>query len=296
MVAGETPEALEDVSWAAWWKDDAELVFDARASAYRLYKRSGDPAGAARMAIWLACDELDFNGAVAVAGGWLRRARRLLEGLAERPEHGWLAFFEGYLASWNGETARTLELAASTAAAGRRLDVPDLEMLGLALEGSTLVSCAQADEGMRCLDEATATALAEEAAVPIAAAWTFCFLVTACVAVGDYERAAEWCGRIREFAERYGSRYMLAFCRAEYGTVHLRHGEWSEAEKLLEASVEDFLGSRPAMVGGVLATLAELRRRQGRWAEAAELLERAGPSGAEQLCKARHALDDRDPV
>ena len=31
----------------------------------------------------------------------------------------------------------------------------------------------------------------------------------------------EWCDRIAQFAERYGSRYMLAFCRAEYGAVHL---------------------------------------------------------------------------
>jgi hypothetical protein len=40
-------------------------------------------------------------------------------------------------------------------------------------------------------------------------------LVSACTAVLDYERAFEWCDRIAEFAERYGSRYMLAFCRSE---------------------------------------------------------------------------------
>jgi hypothetical protein len=57
----ESPEALEDVSWAAWWKDDAAAVLKARASAHRLYTLRGDAAGAARMAIWLACDELDFN-------------------------------------------------------------------------------------------------------------------------------------------------------------------------------------------------------------------------------------------
>jgi hypothetical protein len=33
LVAGETPEALEDVSWTAWWRDDSEVVFDARAAA-----------------------------------------------------------------------------------------------------------------------------------------------------------------------------------------------------------------------------------------------------------------------
>jgi DNA-binding NarL/FixJ family response regulator len=281
-----TAEAFEGLSWAAWWLDRAEVVFDARAQAYLLYKKAGEPAAAARMATWLACDQLDFRGAVSVASGWLARAHRLLDPLEPRAEHGWLAFFEGYIARASGDTGPALERAAQAAELGRRLGVPDLEMLGLALEGSTLVSCAQVEKGMRCLDEATAAALEEEAEVPIAGAWTCCFLVTACSAVRDYERAFEWCDRIAEFAERYGSRYMLAFCRAEYGAVHLWRGRWKKAEAVLEASVEDFSRSRPAMVGAPLAGLAELRRRQGRGEEAARLLDGAPPSAAAQLCRA----------
>ena len=117
------------------------------------------------------------------------------------------------------------------------------------------------------------------------------FLVTACAAVRDYERAFEWCDRIAEFAECYGSRYMLAFCRAEYGAVHLWRGRWQDAEAVLEASIEDFSRSRPAMVGGPLVGLAELRRRQGRLEEAVRLIDQAGPVQAAQLCRARVALD-----
>ena len=292
--AEETPEAFEGLSWAAWWLDDAETVFAARERAYHLYKDAGDGAGAARMAIWLACDQLDFHGAFAVAGGWLGRAHRLLDPLEPGPEHGWLAFFEGFMAHAGGETAKAAEFGRRAAAFGRRFDVPDLEMLGLALEGATLVACAQVEAGMRCLDEATVTALQGEATVPISGAWACCFLVTACTAVRDYERAFEWCDRIAEFAERYGSRYMLAFCRAEYGAVHLWRGRWKQAEAMLEASIDDFARSRPAMVGGPLVGLAELRRRQGRWDEAAELLGRAGPSSTAQLCRARLALDRGD--
>jgi LuxR family maltose regulon positive regulatory protein len=228
---------------------------------------------------------------VAVAGGWLRRAGRLLDPIEPGPEHGWLAFQEGYIAHLSGDTAKTEELGAQAAEAGRRFDVPDLEMLGLALQGAALVACAQVEEGMRCLDEATATALAGEATIPISGAWACCFLVSACTAVLDYERAFVWCDRIAEFAERYGSRYMLAFCRAEYGAVHLWRGRWTEAEEMLEASVEDFSRSRPAMVGGPLVGLAELRRRQARAEEAALLLDQAGPSAPAQLCRARLALD-----
>ena len=290
----ESAEGFEGLSWAAWWRDDAGAVFAARQRAYTLYMRRGDMGGAARMATWLAADELDFNGALSVSCGWLGRARRLLEPLAEGPEHGWLAFHEGYVARLLGDNAIAAERAASAARLGRRFGVCDLEMLGLALEGSTLVACARVEEGMRCLDEATATALGGEAELPMSSAWTFCFLVSACTAVFDYDRAAEWCARIGEFAERFDSRYMLAFCRAEYGAVHVFRGRWSEAEELLEQAVEDFTRSRPAMVGGPLAGLAELRRRQGRTADATALLDRAGPSGTGQLCRVRLALDRGD--
>jgi DNA-binding NarL/FixJ family response regulator len=248
------------------------------------------------MATWLAADQLDFHGAAAVANGWLERARRLLDRLEPCSDHGWLAFHQGYLAHAGGDTAAALELAAQAAQLGRRFGVVDLEMLGLALEGASLVASAQVPEGMRCLDEATATALEGEATIPISGAWACCFLVSACTAVLDFDRAGEWCDRIAEFADRYGSRYMLAFCRAEYGAVHLWRGRWTDAEALLEASLEDFSRSRPAWVGGPLVGLAELRRRQGRAAEVELLLDRAGPSASAQLCRARLALDGGDAV
>jgi DNA-binding NarL/FixJ family response regulator len=292
LAVDESAGALEGLSWAAWWLDDADTVFAARERAYRLYKRQGDAEAAARMATWLAVDQLDFHGARSVAAGWLRRAHRLLDPLPPGPDHGWLAFHEGYLAHAAADSARAKRLACDAAGLGRRCGVADLEMLGLALEGATLVSCARVEEGMRGLDEATATALEGDATIPISSAWTFCLLVSACVAALDFERAAEWCERIADFAERYGSRYMLAFCRAEYGAVDLWRGRWREAEAMLEGSVEDFCSSRPAWVGGPLAGLAELRRRQGSAGDAARLLDDAGPSPTALLCRARLALDE----
>ena len=291
VAVDESPEALEGLSWAAWWLDDGDEVFDARERAYRLYRRRGEAAAAARMATWLAADQLDFRGAWPVASGWLRRAHRLLDPLEPGPEHGWLAFHEGYLAHGDGDTEAASELAAVAARLGRELGVADLEMLGLALEGATLVGCARVEEGMRCLDEATATALEGEAAIPISCAWTFCILVSACTATLDFERAFAWCDRIAEFAERYGSRYMLAFCRTEYGAVEVWRGRWTEAETMLEAAVEDFSRSRPAWAAAPLVALAELRRRQGRPEDATLLLDRAGSSTKAQLCRARLALD-----
>ena len=295
LAEGETGEAFEGLSWAAWWLDDGETVFDARERAYRRYRTDGDAASAARMATWLAADELDFHGAGAVASGWLQRARRLLEPLAPGPDHGWLAFHEGFVAHTVGDRALAIELAVEAAELGRRFGVADLEMLGLGLQGAALVASTRVEDGMRCLDEATAAALEGEATIPISSAWTCCFLVSACTSVLDYGRAAEWCDRIADFAERYGSRYMLGFCRAEYGAVHLWRGRWPEAESLLTEAIEAFARSRPGYAAGPLAGLAELRRRQGRPDAAAELLDRAGTTAAAELCRARLALDAGEP-
>ena len=292
----ETPEALEGLSWAAWWLDDAEAVLGSRERSYQLYKEAGEAGAAARMATWLASDQFDFFGATAVASGWLQRAHRLLDPIEPSPDHGWLAFHEGYIAGIAGESAKALELARETAELGRRFGVPDLEMLGLALEGAGMVRTGRVDEGMRCLDEATAAALEGEAEIPISGAWACCFLVSACESVRDYERASAWCDRIAEFADRYESRFMLAFCRADYGMVDLWRGRWLEAEAMLRAAAEDYSGSRPALAGGPIVALAELRRRQGRGEEALALLDEAGPSRFAQLCRGRLALDRGDPA
>ncbi len=296
LEAGETPEALEGLSWAAWWLDDADAVFESRERAYRLYRERGDAADAARMATWLAVDHSEFRGADAVASGWLARAHRLLQPLEPGPDHGWLAFHEGYFRHAEGDTAAARELAATAIELGRRFEVVDLQMLGLALDGAALVASGRVQDGMRCLDEATAAALADEASIPIANAWTFCILVTSCTTVYDYARAIEWSDRIAEFAQRYGSRYMLAFCRAHYGAVHLWRGRWADAEAELGAAADDFASSRPAWAPLPLLELAELRRRQGRPSEAALILTEAGPVAGGGLGRARLALDRGDSL
>jgi hypothetical protein len=85
----ELPEALEGLGKTAWWLDLADLVFDTRERAYRLYLTSGDHTAAARIAVWLAWDYWAFRGENAVANGWLQRARHLLEGQPACSERAW---------------------------------------------------------------------------------------------------------------------------------------------------------------------------------------------------------------
>ena len=289
----ESAEALEGLGAAAWWLDDAAVVFDARERAYRLYAERGERCSAARVATAIAWDYEAFRGELAIAQGWLGRARRQLEGLEPTAEHGWLALREGEIAL-HADTGEARRLAVEGTAIGRRLGSVDIEMTGLALEGLALVSEGEVEQGMRLLDEATAAAVSGELTDLNAIGITCCRLIVACDRVGDYDRAAQWCGRMVEFAHRWQIRSFLGVCRTAYASVLMESGSWDEAESaLLEARGELEL-RRPALAAAAIVRLAELRRRQGRTAEAAALFAEAEGQTLALLGRAELALDAGD--
>src|ERR1051325_11336939 len=98
LAIQDTPEALDGLGLAAWWLDEADLVFESRERAYKLYLDRDDRRAAARLGVWLAWDCWAFRGETAVASGWLQRARRLLDALPESPELAWLEARESQLA------------------------------------------------------------------------------------------------------------------------------------------------------------------------------------------------------
>ena len=246
------------------------------------------------MALWLGDDHLIFRGEAAVANGWFQRAARILEGLEPCPEHGWLAALQGYMALGKGDTARARELAARGRELGRRLGVVCLEMFGLAVEGVALVNEGQVEEGMRCLDEATAAALGGEYEQIVPAGWTCCLLIGACERARDYDRAAQWCRKVEEFSRRMQINFVTGTCRAHYGAVLTWHGNWSDAERELTEATEDLTANRPSWSGAALVRLADLRRRQGRLGEAEELLSQAQRNALAPLGMAELALDQGD--
>ncbi|MGZ5338766.1 MAG: LuxR C-terminal-related transcriptional regulator [Thermoleophilaceae bacterium] len=293
LEAEKSGEAWEGLGWAGWWLADEELTFRARQSAFRAYRDAGDPASAARVAAWIAADFREFRGEEAVGQGWLERARRLLANVPEGADHGWLAVIEcDFALNVDGDPERAVTLASYAAELGRGLGVPDLEALGLALEGSALVLRGQVDEGMRRLDEASAIAAGEDLHLPVTPAWAFCCLIFACDGVGDFPRAAQWCDIMRRFSERWGGRQIMGVCRSAYGRVLATRGDWTAAEGELTAAVEDLQAARPGMASAGLVRLGELRARQGRSDEARALFEQAGAAGLVGLGEL--ALDDGD--
>ena len=289
------PDALEALGLAAWWLDLADVVFDVRERAYRGYRERGDNLGAARLAVWLAWDTAAFRGEQAVANGWLQRARRLLDGRPDAPEHAWLA---SRAAIWalldDGDPDEALKLAAEAVRIGQAVGAVDYEMVGRAVHGFARVTAGAVVEGLQELDEVNASVLAGEMSDRVLIGLACCYLIAACERVHDYERATQWCDRLKAFCKKVGLRPLFAVCRTQYASVCMWRGAWEEAEQELTSAADELAACRPAMTGEGLVRLGELRRRQGKLDEAMALFDRVGSHPLASIGRANVMFDRGD--
>jgi DNA-binding CsgD family transcriptional regulator len=291
----ESPDALEGLGLAAWWLDLADVVFDVRERAYRLYRERDDHVSAARMAVWLAWDTAAFRGEQTIANGWLQRAHRLLEGHADTTEHAWLALRSGIFALLDDSDTEAAETFASEAVRiSQALGALDYEMVGRALRGFARVTAGNVAEGLQELDEVNAAVLAGEVRERVMIGLACCYLISACERIHDIERAVQWCDRLKAFCSTWGLRPLFAVCRTQYASVCMWRGAWEEAEQELTSAADELAASRPAMTGEGLVRLGELRRRQGRLDEAMALFEGGGSHPLASLGRASVMFDRGD--
>jgi len=291
----ENPEALEGLGLAAWWLDLADVVFDVRERAYRLYRERDDSLGAARMAVWLAWDTAAFRGEQAVANGWLQRAHRLLDGRPDATEHAWLALRSGVFALLDdGDPEEAEKLSSEAVRIGQALGAVDYEMVGRALHGFARVTAGSVVEGLQELDEVNAAVLAGEMSDRVLIGLACCYLIAACERIRDYERAVQWCDRLKAFCAKWGLRPLFAVCRTQYASVCMWRGAWEEAERELTSASDELAACRPAMTGEGLVRLGELRRRQGKLDEAMALFDRGGSHPLASLGRASVIFDRGD--
>src|SRR5262249_17128938 len=154
-----TPEDLERFADAAWWTGRLDEAIGLRERSYAGFSAAGDKRGAARLALTLSCDPLT-RAAFAVSRGWFSNAERLLEGLPEAPEHGYLAlsrgvtaiFAEGNFTDALPELERAHDIAAR---AGDR----DTQVLALVGKGRAFVQQGDVEAGLAILPQASASAV-----------------------------------------------------------------------------------------------------------------------------------------
>lgn len=288
-------EAHDGRALAAWWLDDADAVFDSREKAFRLYRTRGDTRNAARVAVWIAWDHDAFRGETAVASGWLTRARELLADQHDCAEYAWLCVRESAFALLDhSDPARALHFADEAIRAGRASESVDFATVGRALRGFSLATTGSVADGMRELDSVAATILGGDVRDRLAIGLSCCYLIAACDRVRDYDRAVQWCHRLKAYCEQWHFLTLFAVCRTQYAAVCMWRGAWSEAEAELESAASELSSVRPGMISEALVRLGELRRRQGRLDEACALFERAGAHPLGLVGRAMIAADRGD--
>lgn len=115
----------------------------------------------------------------------------MLDGLPECADHGWLALHEGsYVMNVRDDLDGAAELAQRAATLGRKLGVPDLEAIGLALEGIALVRRSNIEAGMRLLEEAAVSGASEELQSPLSRRCALCYLILGLRVRGDMRAVA----------------------------------------------------------------------------------------------------------
>jgi DNA-binding NarL/FixJ family response regulator len=290
-------ESLEGLGDACWWLNDASHVFEAREEAYRLYHERGDRVSAARIALWLYWDYRAFRSDAAVSNGWLHRAERLLDGLESTREYGWLRYRQAEAALFGAhDPAAARAHTAACRAVGRALKLVDLDVGALALEGLAFVMAGDPAAAQPCLDEAMTAIIGGELTDLPLIGQTSCHLIAACERMHDYDRAAQWCERLKALTTRWRIPPLFAICRALYAGLCLSRGAWNDAETELSAAANELAATMPGGVPEATTRLGELRRRQGRLDEAAALFAQAESHPRSVLGRAALALDRDQPA
>ncbi|HEV7523833.1 MAG TPA: LuxR family transcriptional regulator, partial [Acidimicrobiia bacterium] len=150
---GLVADRLDVLADAAWWLGRLDECIDAREGAYARYDELEDRRRAGQCAVWLY-EHYCFKARPAIAGGWLRRARRALEDDAESIEYGALRLREAETAHGSGDLEAGAQAAREMVDLGRRLRSPDLEAEALQTLGRVLIDQGDPAEGLATLDEA----------------------------------------------------------------------------------------------------------------------------------------------
>lgn len=274
-----SPVDLDAYADAAWWNGRLEQAIELRERAYAAATRSGEHAAAAAMvAIKLARDNV-YRSSDTLAGAWLQRAARLLDGAPENPGHGWLAATAAFRAAVTGDIDRALAESVKAEGIAARTGDRNLAAMAQAEHGFALISAGNVAEGLAMVDEASVAAVGGELE-PETAGGICCTTIGACTTLGEWVRAAEWTDAQDRWCKREGIAGYPGMCRLYRSEIKELRGRWLEAEAEAQQASVELAGFIPAAAGLALYRIGQIRLRRGDLSEAEEALTRAHALGA----------------
>jgi DNA-binding CsgD family transcriptional regulator len=274
------PEDLARLATAAYLTGREPESAGLWARAHHGFQDRGQPAAAARAAVWLAYGLLD-KGELAQGSGWLARARRLLDECGQDcVERGYLLLPEALRSISEGDYERAAGTFRLAARAGDRFGDADLIALARHGEGRALIRLGRTAAGLELLDEAMVAVTAGEVS-PLVAGDVYCGVISGCQEVFDWRRAREWTAALARWCD--GQPDLVPFrgqCLLHRAEVLQLRGDWraalDEARRACER-LSDPAGQ--AGLGAAFYQLAEVHRLRGELAEAEEAYRQASLHG-----------------
>jgi ATP/maltotriose-dependent transcriptional regulator MalT len=250
------------------------------ARAYEECRRRGEPARAARNAVW-ATMVLLLRGEMAPSAGWLARAQRALDETdGECAERGAALIPAALLHLFGGDPTTAFTEFGEALTLGERFSDPDVATLGRLGHGQTLVLSGRMAEGFRDLDDVMVAVTAGEVS-PIVAGLAYCAVIDMCQTTFDVRRAQEWTESLSRWCDAQPDlvpyRGQCLVHRAEL--LQLR-GDWTAAMDEADRAFAHL--SRPPAhpaVGDAIYRQAELLRLRGDLSNAEAAYRRAADHG-----------------
>lgn len=285
-------DALAGLGDALFFLGDVGESVRCRERAYAVSRRAGRAPEAIDSAVWLCLVYGMSLGNRAAAQGWLARGESLA-GPDDALSRAWIDFCAALLAT---DVHRSRDLIERALATSHELGDPDLSVCALAERGVVLVKGGEVEAGLRCVDEAMASALGGDGTTFYTVVMAGCSMLTVCDLLSDLPRARQWSQAADDYMQAYGCPYLYAQCRLVHGRVLLLTGNWAEAEEELRRAAASTRSVFPGMFHRAIASLAELRLRQGNFAEAMALIEGIGMPAETSLVAAGLALRNNEPA